>query len=205
MINIILLIPPCPFPYNNPTPFSTTHSFLQTNQQPPSPAAPKQTATISSAVAMQGLRRYALRGDGGVRLELTPTTTSPLAIDVAESTETRIRRLISENPVIIFTRSACCMCHVMKRLLSAVGVHPTVIELEEDEMAALKPRGAGGDAGSSSAAAVVFGGEIPASPALYIGGACVGGLEGMVALHLSNGLVPMLVEVGALNEEILIN
>ncbi|KAH6831115.1 Thioredoxin superfamily protein [Perilla frutescens var. hirtella] len=137
---------------------------------------------------MQGLRRYALLADGGVRLELTPTTTSPLAIDVAESAETRIRRLISENPVIIFTRSACCMCHVMKRLLSAVGVHPTVIELEEDEIAALKP---------------CDGGDQPVSPALYIGGACVGGLESMVALHLSNSLVRKLVEVGALSEEIL--
>ncbi|KAK4366262.1 hypothetical protein RND71_014142 [Anisodus tanguticus] len=76
-------------------------------------------------------------GDGGVRLELTPTTNSPLAISVAESTEMRIQRLITENPVVIFTRSSCCMCHVMKKLLSAIGVHPTVIELEEDEITAL--------------------------------------------------------------------
>lgn len=119
---------------------------------------------------MQDLRL----ADAGVRLELTPTTTSPLA------TEMRIQRLISENPVIIFSRSACCMCHVMRRLLSAIGVHPTVIQLEEDEIAAVQP-----------------GGE-SVSPALYVGGACVGGVESMVALHLSNSLVPKLVEVGAL-------
>ncbi|KAL8465805.1 hypothetical protein ACS0TY_035058 [Phlomoides rotata] len=71
------------------------------------------------------------------------------------------------------------MCHVMKRLFSTVGVHPTVIQLEEDEIAAL-------DDGASGV------------PTLYIGGACVGGLESLVALHLSNNLVPNLVEVGAL-------
>ncbi|KAL8522236.1 hypothetical protein ACS0TY_012393 [Phlomoides rotata] len=128
---------------------------------------------------MQGVRRYGPLGDGSVRLELTPTSASPLAIDVSESTEMRLQRLISENPVIIFSRSSCCMCHVMKRLLSTVGVHPTVIQLEEDEVAAL-------DDGASGV------------PALYIGGACVGGLESLVALHLSNNLVPKLVEVGAL-------
>ncbi|KAL8498984.1 hypothetical protein ACS0TY_022081 [Phlomoides rotata] len=138
---------------------------------------------------MQGLRhhRYNPIADGGVRLELTPTTTSPLSIDVAESTETRIRRLTSENPVIIFSRSSCCMCLVMKRLLSTIGVHPTVIELEEDEIPALNTA-----AGYS------------VSPALYVGGACVGGLESMVALHLSNSLVPMLVEVGALCKQLIL-
>ncbi|KAI3454149.1 hypothetical protein Pfo_010812 [Paulownia fortunei] len=149
---------------------------------------------------MQGLRLHGPLADGGVRLELTPTTTSPLAIDVAESTEMRIQRLVSENPVIIFSRSSCCMCHVMKRLLSTIGVHPTVIELEEDEITALKPSNSNED----SAAAAVFGGE-SVSPALYIGGACVGGLESMVALHLSNNLVPKLVEVGALTNEFLIS
>ncbi|KAH6761319.1 Thioredoxin superfamily protein [Perilla frutescens var. hirtella] len=136
---------------------------------------------------MQGVRRYGMLADGGVRLELTPTTVSPLAIDVEESAAMRIQRLISENPVIIFSRSSCCMCHVMKRLLSTIGVHPTVIELEEDEIAALSD-----DSGAASAA-----------PALYIGGACVGGLESLVALHLSNNLVPKLVEVGALKNEFL--
>ncbi|CAA2965500.1 glutaredoxin-C6-like [Olea europaea subsp. europaea] len=128
---------------------------------------------------MQGVRLYGLQADSGVRLELTPTTTSPLAIDVAESPEMRIQRLISENPVIIFTRSSCCMCHVMKRLLSKVGVHPTVIELDEDEISAV-----GRD------------GTTP--PALYIGGKRVGGLENLVALHLSGHLEPKLKEVGAL-------
>ncbi|PIN13230.1 Glutaredoxin [Handroanthus impetiginosus] len=142
---------------------------------------------------MQGLRRYAPLTDGGVRLELAPTTTSPLAIDLAESTEMRIQRLISENSVVIFSRRSCCMCQVMKYLLSAVGVHPTVIELEEDEITALKPLNGGDDS--------VFGGAC-GSPVLFIGGACVGVLENLMALHLSNNLVPRLLEAGALRNEI---
>ncbi|KAK2970454.1 hypothetical protein RJ640_003663 [Escallonia rubra] len=133
---------------------------------------------------MQGLRRYGPFTDGGVRLELTPSTASPLAIDDEESTEMRIQRLISENPVIIFSRPACCMCHVMKRLLSSIGVHPTVIEMEEDEIGALAT--AAEDGGGAAA------------PAVFIGGTRVGGLESLVALHLSGDLVPRLVEVGAL-------
>ncbi|KAK4709354.1 hypothetical protein R3W88_030279 [Solanum pinnatisectum] len=141
---------------------------------------------------MQGVRRYSpLTDGGGVTLELTTTTNSPLAIDVTESTEMRIRRLISENPVVIFTRTGCCMCHVMKRLLlSAVSVHPTVIQLEEEEIAALpEVAGAAEDCGEM--------------PAMYIGGTRVGGLESLVALHLSGGLVPKLAEVGAITEMVL--
>lgn len=76
------------------------------------------------------------------------------------------------------------MCHVMKRLLSTIGVHPTVIELEEEEIGALAVAEHDG------------GGDV--APAVFIGGTRVGGLESLVALHLSGHLVPKLVEVGAL-------
>ncbi|XP_071695951.1 glutaredoxin-C6-like [Rutidosis leptorrhynchoides] len=133
---------------------------------------------------MQGVHGYRnLRSDGGVRLELTPTTNSPLAIGISESTEMRIQRLISENPVIIFSRSACCMCHVMKRLFASLGVHPTVIELEEGEIGALS---------------VLQGGGETVAPAIFIGGERVGGLENLVGLHLTGQLVPKLVDVGVL-------
>ncbi|CAN1217524.1 GRXC6 [Linum perenne] len=79
---------------------------------------------------MQGLE---LCSNDDVRLHLTPpppsTTTSSssasLSIDAVESAEDRIQRLISENPVIIFSRSSCSMCHVMKKLLATIGVNPT--------------------------------------------------------------------------------
>ncbi|XP_010453257.1 PREDICTED: glutaredoxin-C10-like [Camelina sativa] len=106
------------------------------------------------------------------------TASTSLSFDEEETSESKIGRLISEHPVIIFTRSSsCCMCHVMKKLMSTVGVHPTVIEIDEVEIAYL---------------------AVEAAPVLFIGGACVGGFESLVALHLSGNLIPRLVEVGAL-------
>ncbi|KAJ4833796.1 Glutaredoxin-C6 [Turnera subulata] len=150
---------------------------------------------------MQGLRRCS---DDVVRLDLSssPSTitasssSSSLSIDAAESAEDRIQRLIAEHPVIIFSRSSCCMCHVMKKLLSTIGVHPTVIELDDHEISALPIPAAGDDEAESSSSS-----PRPrnlAAPAVFIGGACVGGLESLVALHLSGHLVPKLVEVGVL-------
>ncbi|CAI9260762.1 unnamed protein product [Lactuca saligna] len=135
---------------------------------------------------MQGLRCYNLLSDDQFKLQLTPTTTSPLSIDASESTQMRIQRLITENPVNIFTRSDCFMCDVVKRLFYSIGVYPTVIELEEEEvadLAAFHDHSSGGDE------------EVPA---VFIGGSCIGGLENLVALHLSGHLVLKLVEVGAL-------
>ncbi|XP_058728685.1 glutaredoxin-C6-like [Vicia villosa] len=148
---------------------------------------------------MQDLRRYSndtVHLDLGTTTTATTTTTtmittttssSSLSMDIDESAETKIHRLISEHPVIIFTRSSCCMCHVMKKLLSTIGVNPTVIELDDNEIASLPHE-------DDHLASVLRN----RSPAVFIGGACVGGLESLVALHVSGHLVPKLVQVGAL-------
>ncbi|CAO2205280.1 unnamed protein product [Urochloa humidicola] len=110
-----------------------------------------------------------------------------LTIDPAgeeEAPAARVGRLVRESPVVIFARRGCYMAHVMKRLLAAVGAHATVIEL-----------GAGAADELAAAAAEAGRGAVPA---LFVGGAPVGGLEGLMDLHLSGRLVPRLREVGAL-------
>ncbi|PKA56457.1 Glutaredoxin-C6 [Apostasia shenzhenica] len=119
---------------------------------------------------------------GEVAVEGTKRSAA-LTIDGGEPPEKRMERMIKESPVVIFSRRSCCMCHVMRRLLATVGVHPTVIELEEAE-----------EEEAAAAAAAAEG----LLPAVFIGGELVGGLEGLVALHLSERLVPRLREVGAL-------
>uniref|UniRef100_A0A2P2NG67 Glutaredoxin 2.1 n=1 Tax=Rhizophora mucronata TaxID=61149 RepID=A0A2P2NG67_RHIMU len=145
---------------------------------------------------MQGLR---LRPNDVVNLDLSLpnmanslSSSASLSIDGGESIETRIHRLISEHPVIIFSRSSCCMCHSMKTLLTTVGVHPTVIELDDHEISALPPPHPPHPSSQD--------GDTPRSlaPALFIGGTCVGGLDSLLALHISGLLVPKLIEVGAL-------
>ncbi|GJZ46787.1 retrovirus-related pol polyprotein from transposon TNT 1-94 [Tanacetum coccineum] len=61
------------------------------------------------------------------------------------------------------------------------SVHPTVIELDEDEIKALQQ-----DDGGETVA-----------PAVFIGGERIGGLESLVGLHLSGHLVQKLIDVGA--------
>ena len=130
-------------------------------------------------------------GGGGVSCAVAGEAPTPgprrrlgLTIDPAGDVEApaeRVGRLVRESPVVIFARRGCCMCHVMRRLLEAVGAHATVIEVEE----------AAEEAAASAAAAA-------AVPALFVGGAPVGGLDGLMGLHLSGLLVPRLREVGAL-------
>lgn len=110
-----------------------------------------------------------------------------LTIDPAgeeEAPAERVGRLVRESPVVIFARRGCYMAHVMKRLLAAVGAHATVIELDAG---AAEELAAAADASGHGAV-----------PALFLGGAPVGGLEGLMGLHLSGRLVPRLREVGAL-------
>jgi glutaredoxin 3 len=95
----------------------------------------------------------------------------------AEAPAERVGRLVLESPVVIFARRGCYMAHVMKRLLAAVGAHATVIEL---------------DAGAEELAAAAEASGHGAVPALF-----VGGLEGLMGLHLSGRLVPRLREAGA--------
>ncbi|CAN0881993.1 GRXC6, partial [Linum grandiflorum] len=158
----------------------------------------------SLSLPMQGLE---LCSNDDVCLHLTPpppptTTSASLSIDAVESPEDRIQRLISENPVIIFSRSSCSMCHVMKKLLATIGVNPTVIELEDHEISALPPPNHSSDDDYSSPPltannhGISRGNQL--SPSVFIGGTCVGGLESLVGLHLSGLLVPKLVQVGAL-------
>ena len=114
-----------------------------------------------------------------------------LSIDAAETAEMRIGRLIAENPVVIFSRSTCCMCHVMKRLLATHGVHPAVIELEDSEIDSAM-------AMDSLSTSLPGRGKGAFSPIVFIGGEPVGSLESLMALHLTGELLPKLAQARAL-------
>ncbi|CAN6443494.1 unnamed protein product [Victoria cruziana] len=99
----------------------------------------------------------------------------------------KVRKLISENTVLVLGRRACCMCHVVKRLLLSLGVNPSVYDLpeEEEHQVADELRSEFGD---------LKGGL----PLVFIGGRLLGGLDSLMAAHISGELVPILKQAGAL-------
>ncbi|RWR89614.1 glutaredoxin-C9-like protein [Cinnamomum micranthum f. kanehirae] len=99
----------------------------------------------------------------------------------------RIQGLVSENPVLVIGRLGCCMCHVVRRLLLGLGVNPAMYEVKEDE-----------EVGVVEELAGVSGDQRLQFPAVFIGGKLVGGLDRLMAVHISGDLVPILKEAGAL-------
>lgn len=97
------------------------------------------------------------------------------------------------------------MCHVVRRLLSNLGVHPTIIELDENEIGAVATASSDSvatlttddDAEIERRSGYCYRDRSPV-PAVFIGGTRVGGVESVVALHLRGQLVPLLAKAGAL-------
>ncbi|XP_022849232.1 monothiol glutaredoxin-S2-like [Olea europaea var. sylvestris] len=98
----------------------------------------------------------------------------------------RVSSIVSENPVVIFSKSSCCMSHSIKSLFCDFGVNPAVFELDEI------PRGREIEAAMSRL------GCNPTVPAVFIGGQFVGGANEVMSLHLKRKLKSMLKEAGAL-------
>ncbi|KAL2320337.1 hypothetical protein Fmac_029306 [Flemingia macrophylla] len=111
----------------------------------------------------------------------------PRAVVVAADPVERIQRLASENAVVIFSISTCCMCHAIKRLFCGMGVNPTVHELDED------PRGK-----DLERALMRLLGGTSVVPVVFIGGKLVGTMDRVMACHINGTLVPLLKEAGAL-------
>ncbi|KAF9608697.1 hypothetical protein IFM89_010829 [Coptis chinensis] len=102
-----------------------------------------------------------------------------------------VKNMVLENAVILFGKRGCCMCHAMKRLLLMLGVNPAVYEVdEEDEDAVIRELlTINRDATKEGR---------PQFPSVFIGGRLFGGLDRLMAAHISGELVPMLKKAGAL-------
>ncbi|KAH7441064.1 hypothetical protein KP509_03G023600 [Ceratopteris richardii] len=116
-----------------------------------------------------------------------------------------IERIAAESPVVIFGISTCCMCHVAKALFLGMGVNPRVVELDQNiagpdmEQALLSQlllllykKGDAHDHLDMSATMA------PTLPAIFVGGQLIGGLDHLMACHISGTLIPLLKDAGAL-------
>ncbi|XP_044465136.1 glutaredoxin-C9-like [Mangifera indica] len=110
---------------------------------------------------------------------------------IRASENDQMGKMVSENAVIVFARRDCCMSHVVKRLLLGLGVNPALYEVDaEDEVGVLAQLGLINQ-GSGSDQKVQF-------PAVFIGGKLFGGLDRIMATHISGELIPVLKEAKAL-------
>ncbi|CAL4909559.1 unnamed protein product [Urochloa decumbens] len=98
----------------------------------------------------------------------------------AAAAREEVRRAVAESPVLVVGRRGCCLSHVVKRLLQGLGVNPAVHEV----------------AGEAELAGIVDGDV--ALPAVFVGGRLLGGLDRLMAVHISGELVPILKDAGAL-------
>nr|GEU41822.1 monothiol glutaredoxin-S2-like [Tanacetum cinerariifolium] len=98
----------------------------------------------------------------------------------------QVNRMVSDRPVVIFSKSSCILSYTIKSLFNDFGVNTTIYEL--DEMAN------GPDI--EQALSAVLGRT--AVPTVFIGGEIVGGANEIMSLHLKRDLKPMLIRAGAL-------
>ncbi|KAM3350421.1 hypothetical protein ACQJBY_022902 [Aegilops geniculata] len=120
----------------------------------------------------------------------SPAAEAAVAVktETAEASASRedaagVERAVSESPVVVVGRRACCLTHVVKRLLQGLGVNPAVHEVADE---------------AALAGVVPDGGEAAALPAVFVGGKLLGGLDRLMAVHISGELVPILKKAGAL-------
>ncbi|MBA0741525.1 hypothetical protein Gogos_014672 [Gossypium gossypioides] len=97
-----------------------------------------------------------------------------------------ITRMVADRPVVIFSRTTCCMSHTIKTLISGFGANPTVYELDEIQD------------GQQVERALQQMGCKPSIPAVFIGQQLIGGPNQIMTLQVKNQLVPMLMRAGAI-------
>ncbi|KAF5202922.1 Monothiol glutaredoxin-s3 [Thalictrum thalictroides] len=97
-----------------------------------------------------------------------------------------VARLATQSSVVIFSKTTCCMSYSIKTLFNELRVNPVVHELDQD------PKG------KEMERVLLRHGCKPSVPAVFIGGALIGGANEVMSLHLTNSLIPLLRRAGAL-------
>ncbi|OIS97320.1 PREDICTED: glutaredoxin-C9-like [Nicotiana attenuata] len=102
-----------------------------------------------------------------------------------------VKNMIKENAVIVFGRRGCCMSHVIQRLLHFLGVNPVIYDIEEkyENEVVVELEDIGGVDRKDGGLQL---------PAVFIGGELFGGLDRIMAAHISGELTPVLKQAGAL-------
>ncbi|KAK9726228.1 hypothetical protein RND81_05G200000 [Saponaria officinalis] len=90
----------------------------------------------------------------------------------------KVNRVASENGVVIFSKSSCCLSYTVNILFQELGVTPFIYEIDQD------PEGK-----EMEKAIMKLGCN---TPAVFIGGRHIGSTNEVMTLHLRGALIPML-------------
>ncbi|PWA98244.1 glutaredoxin-like II, Thioredoxin-like fold protein [Artemisia annua] len=99
---------------------------------------------------------------------------------------TTVRNLISENPVVIFSKTPCCVSHSIITLVRKFGANPTIYELDELSN------------GHKIERELQELGCNPSVPAVFIGKKLIGGANELITLNLEGRLKPLLINANAI-------
>ncbi|KAI4349615.1 hypothetical protein L6164_010181 [Bauhinia variegata] len=97
-----------------------------------------------------------------------------------------VTRLIADKPVVIFSKSSCCMSHSVKALICSFGANPTVVEVDKIPN------------GQQIERALVQLGCRPSVPAVFIGQQFIGGADEVIRLNVQNKLAQLLLSAKAI-------
>ncbi|KAF5198834.1 Glutaredoxin [Thalictrum thalictroides] len=98
----------------------------------------------------------------------------------------KVKEIVSSNPVVVFSKTYCGYCNKVKQLFSQLNVSYKLIELDVES-----------DGGEMQSALAQWTGQRTV-PNVFIGGKHIGGCDAVMALNKEGKLVPLLTEVGAL-------
>ncbi|XP_058777964.1 monothiol glutaredoxin-S6-like [Vicia villosa] len=97
-----------------------------------------------------------------------------------------VAALTADKPVVIFSKSSCCMAHSAKALISSFGANPIVIEI--DKMVN----------GDEIERSLIQLGCRPSVPAVFIGQQYIGGVNQVISLNVQNKLAQLLLKARAI-------
>ncbi|KAE8671320.1 Monothiol glutaredoxin-S6 [Hibiscus syriacus] len=97
-----------------------------------------------------------------------------------------VASMVADRPMVIFSRSTCCMSHTIKTLIGDFGANPTVYELDKIPN------------GKQVERALQQMGCNPSVPAVFVGQQLIGGANQIMSLQLRNQLAPLLIRAGAI-------
>ncbi|XP_021762615.1 monothiol glutaredoxin-S11-like [Chenopodium quinoa] len=92
----------------------------------------------------------------------------------------KVLKVASENGVVIFSKSSCCLCYSVNILFQELGVTPFIYEIDKDP-----------DGKEMEKAIMKLGCNTPV-PAVFIGGQLKGSTNEIMSLHLRGALIPLL-------------